>query len=326
MQHDYYQVLNVSESATEQEIKVSYKKLVLEHHPDRNNQSKESEEKFVLINQANDVLSDSVKRQQYDLTRKNGYSDGHFSNNSGGFNGNPFSNGTIDENFLREFLKQTQVFNQTTIKRVAVTVGLTLQEILNGKEITLFEQTKACNSCFGLKKEPNSQNVDCVTCSGIGEIKQKTTTTIPPGLARGFKLVKEYTTGQPNNKIQYHIGIDYILPENIIINQFGDVVEKIKIDYLTMILGGSLKKTMFDDKTITIVIPKMSGPGQQLRLKERGIPISPHSSRRTNYLFEIDLDFPEKITETEKELFEKLRSQKEIIENDNNTRAENIQT
>src|SRR3989304_9638513 len=63
---DYYQILGVTKSASEAEIKKAYRKLALEHHPDRNKGDKESEEKFKKVTKAYEVLSDLNKRKTYD--------------------------------------------------------------------------------------------------------------------------------------------------------------------------------------------------------------------------------------------------------------------
>jgi len=63
---DYYEVLGVSKTATDAEIKKAYRKLAMKYHPDYNPGDKEAEEKFKEINEANEVLSDAEKRQRYD--------------------------------------------------------------------------------------------------------------------------------------------------------------------------------------------------------------------------------------------------------------------
>ena len=66
MAKNYYDVLWVTKWASEEEIKKAYRKLAMKYHPDRNKGDKKAEEKFKEINQANDILSDPKKRQQYD--------------------------------------------------------------------------------------------------------------------------------------------------------------------------------------------------------------------------------------------------------------------
>ena len=63
---DYYSVLGVNKSSSEDEIKKAYKKLALKYHPDRNKNDKKAEEKFKEINEAYQVLGDSERKNQYD--------------------------------------------------------------------------------------------------------------------------------------------------------------------------------------------------------------------------------------------------------------------
>lgn len=67
---NYYDILGVGESADADEIKKAYRKLAMKYHPDRNRGDSSAEEKFKEINEANDVLSDSSKKSQYDAYRK----------------------------------------------------------------------------------------------------------------------------------------------------------------------------------------------------------------------------------------------------------------
>ncbi|MCK9275650.1 MAG: DnaJ domain-containing protein [Syntrophales bacterium] len=69
-QNDYYQILEVSENATDEQIKLAYRKLALQYHPDRNNGSQAASDKMKAINEAYAVLSDAEKRQNYDLMRR----------------------------------------------------------------------------------------------------------------------------------------------------------------------------------------------------------------------------------------------------------------
>ena len=73
---DYYELLGVTRNAGEEEIKKAYRKLALQHHPDKNPGNKQAEEKFKEISEAYQVLSDSQKRAQYDQFGHAAFGDG----------------------------------------------------------------------------------------------------------------------------------------------------------------------------------------------------------------------------------------------------------
>src|SRR5436190_14610077 len=68
---DYYQILGVDKKASQKEIKKAFRKLAVKYHPDKNPGNKEAENKFKLINEANEVLSDPEKRKKYDRLGEN---------------------------------------------------------------------------------------------------------------------------------------------------------------------------------------------------------------------------------------------------------------
>lgn len=73
MKHDYYSILGVSSSASDEEIKKAYRKLAMRYHPDRNPEDSESEEKFKEVNDAYAILSDQQKRQAYERSGRGHY-------------------------------------------------------------------------------------------------------------------------------------------------------------------------------------------------------------------------------------------------------------
>ena len=73
---DFYKVLEVSETASQEEIKKSYRKMSLMYHPDKNNGNLEAEAKFKKINEAYQTIGDEVERQKYDATRNNPFGPG----------------------------------------------------------------------------------------------------------------------------------------------------------------------------------------------------------------------------------------------------------
>ena len=89
---NFYEVLGVSEKATEEEIKKAYRKLSLQYHPDRNNNDQECVKKFQKIGEAYETLSDKQKRRDYDMTRNNPFL------NAFGSNNNEFNHGPMFHN------------------------------------------------------------------------------------------------------------------------------------------------------------------------------------------------------------------------------------
>lgn len=175
---DYYEVLGVSKSASDEEIKKAYRKKAIQFHPDKNPGDKESEEKFKEAAEAYEVLSDAQKRQRYDQF-------GHAGMGNGG-GGSQWS-GNMDDIFshfgdifgghfggFSGFGGGGQRSGGQRVNRgsdLRVKVRLTLKEIAEGVEKKIkVKKYVACSHCKGTGAEDPSSVTNCSTCHGSGRV------------------------------------------------------------------------------------------------------------------------------------------------------------
>lgn len=177
---DYYEVLGVDKTATENEIKIAYRKLAIKYHPDRNPGNAEAEEKFKEAAEAYDVLHDPQKRQQYDQFGFNAPGGGF--SGGGGFGGG-FSMDDIFSMFGDVFGGHGGGFSgfsgfgggaqhaQYRGSDLRLKVRLTLQEIATGvtKKFKV-KKDVPCSHCHGSGSEDGSGTSTCPTCQGRGVV------------------------------------------------------------------------------------------------------------------------------------------------------------
>lgn len=173
---DYYEVLGVDKSATEDEIKKAYRKIAIKYHPDRNPDDKDAEQKFKEAAEAYDVLHDPQKRQQYDQFGFNAPGGGFGGFSSGGMNMDDIFSMFGDifggrGGFGGGFGGGRQRPQQYRGSDLRLKVKLSLKEIATGttkkfkvrKDIT-------CSHCHGSGAEAGSTSETCPTCNGSGVV------------------------------------------------------------------------------------------------------------------------------------------------------------
>lgn len=178
---DYYEVLGVARSASEDEIKKAYRQLALKYHPDRNPGNKEAEEKFKEAAEAYEVLSDAEKRRRYDQLGHDGlrgtnYRD--FTNVNDVFSafgdifGQGFGGGIFEEVFGGGQRRRRTGHGQPG-SDLRIRLPLTLEEIASGVEKKLkVRRQKACETCKGSGAKGSSGRSTCPQCNGTGELRQ----------------------------------------------------------------------------------------------------------------------------------------------------------
>jgi len=172
---DYYEILGISRTATEVEIKSAYRKLALQFHPDRNPDKPEAEERFKECAEAYEVLSNADKRARYDRFGHQGMRMGQdyqgFSNINDIFSA--FGGSIFEEIFGggRRSSHGGAAFGQPG-SDLKVRLPLTLEEIATGVEKTIsVKKMIVCQDCSGRGAQSASGIVTCTQCGGTGEIR-----------------------------------------------------------------------------------------------------------------------------------------------------------
>jgi molecular chaperone DnaJ len=334
---DYYQILGVTRSASPEEIKSAFRKLAFQYHPDRNH-DQDAEERFKVINQAYQVLSDAEGRANYD-------------SNSGRrcFDGSDLISdlGDVFENFFGGITarkRQPQRGND-----IHYHLSLSFEEAVLGtvKEIE-FIRTENCSKCHGSGSEPGSELIKCPQCNGYGELKRRQSgffgsfinrvtcgychgegiITLKPcsqcqgtGRERKFtRLIINMPAGvNKNSQIRINnqgdVGKRGGSPGNLYLNisvrghkfferEGNDIIYKLPVNFAQAALGDEVEIPTIDGKT-TIKIPPGTESGLIIKLQNKGIPFL-NQPGRGDQLVKIRVATPQKLNEKERQLFYEL--------------------
>jgi molecular chaperone DnaJ len=178
---DYYEVLGVAKGASKDEIKRAYRKLAIQHHPDRNPGSKDAEEKFKEATEAYEVLADERKRRAFDqygfagVKGMGGPTPGDFSTifrdfedifgDLGGFFDSFFGGGTRSRRSGREFT------NHGSDLRYDLEIPF-LEAAFGAKIDITYSRAERCDTCKGTGADKGSGRRVCPTCGGSGQVRR----------------------------------------------------------------------------------------------------------------------------------------------------------
>jgi molecular chaperone DnaJ len=179
-QKNYYEILGVSKTATQDEIKSAYRKMAKQYHPDFHPGDAAAAEKFKEVNEANAVLSDEQKRKQYDFELEHpGMSGGN------GMGGNPFSGGGFGgfEDIISSMFGGMGGMGGRTQRGPArgadieQTINLSFLDAIKGcsKEVS-YMRNEPCPSCRGTGAKGGTAYKTCSRCGGSGKVKFQTDT------------------------------------------------------------------------------------------------------------------------------------------------------
>ena len=230
---DYYEVLGVGKSASDDELKKAYRKLAKQYHPDMNPGNKEAEAKFKEVNEAYEVLSDKDKRAKYDQFGHAGvdpnFGAGGFGGGFGGFDMGDIDLGDIFGSFFGGgFGGQRKADPNAPQRGASLRASITIKfaEAMTGceKEISL-NRMETCDSCRGTGCASGTTAEVCPDCRGTGQIRIQRggggfafSTTAPCSKCRGTgKLIHQpcpdcrgegQVRRQRNIKVRIPAGID----------------------------------------------------------------------------------------------------------------------
>lgn len=289
---DYYRILGVERSATQQEIRNAYRKLAKQYHPDLNKENPRAQEQFQAINEANEVLGDPEKRKKYDEYGENwkhaeefeaqrrqyeAARDSRPNDSFGSYSFGGFSNKGGFSDFFEELFGRHRKRRGEDIQ---TTLTLPLSEIMatQKKVITV-----------------NGKNIRI---------------TIPAGIGEGQKIrLKGHGEALPDGEngdlyITFHT-----TPLRGFTRQGNDLHATLATDLYTALLGGEALLPTLDGNSLRIQVKPGTQPGSKLRLQGRGIPVYRHEERRGDLILTIKVEFPS-LNERQKELLRQMRETK----------------
>lgn len=337
---DPYEILGVGRSATETDIKVAFRRLAVQHHPDRNQADPEAQTRFKEINAAYQILSDPQKRAAFDRYGEAAFRPG------GGGPGVDFGDfGGLDSIFsdlLGAFGLRTGEGSQ-----VKKTLELTFEESARGvKKKISYERLDLCSGCGGRGAAPGARIETCPACGGRGRVRYQQaflpialerpcstcrgTGSLPSdrcprcdgaGVARtertleidvpaGIEPGSSRTLSGEGHRLRpqqpagdLEILID-VAPHPFFRRSGDDVLCRVPVTFTQAALGGEVTVPTLDGK-VKLRIPASCQPGAVLRIRGHGFPHRLRSGSG-DQLVEVSVEVPEHLTDRAKSLLQEL--------------------
>ncbi len=320
---DYYQLLGVNRTATEKEIKQSYRRLARKHHPDFNPGDKSAEAKFKEITAAYEVLSDPEKRRKYDqfgdqwqyaeqFAKSGGRENVRWDSNKGGTTfefGNLEDFGNIFQGLFSDFDKGPRTRHQPQHSQdIEYPIEVTLKEAYHGsKRIIQLQTEELCNACSGTGKVGNRI---CTFCNGSGRRgnPRRLEVKIPAGVKDGSRIRlagKGRSLRAGGNKGDLYLTVK-VLSHQLFERKGDDLYTGVSIPLVTAILGGEAQLPTLNGNVI-LKIPPETQNGRSFRLAGKGMP-QLGNTKYGDMFVKVKVLLPANLTEEEKQLFERLRS------------------
>jgi DnaJ-class molecular chaperone len=293
---NYYETLGVPENARDEDIKKAFRRLAKKYHPDLNPGDKSAEARFKEINEANEVLSDRKRREDYDAVRSGAFSGGFRpggpSGWPGGFGfekgGRVYHTETVDFDDILSDLLRGGVAGGVPGgqgRDVHTEVAVEFMDMANGavREIR-YNRPVACPSCGGTGR---SGRKGCTRCfgSGITEREERVKVKIPAGAQDGSKI---RVAGKGEEAAGRGRSGDLVITLRMIPHPYfrregNDILLDVPIHYSEAVKGAKISVPTIDGP-VKVSIPPASSSGRKLRLRGKGVPVPGTVSRGDQYV------------------------------------------
>lgn len=289
---DYYKILEIPKTASEGDIKSAYRKLARKYHPDLNPANKEAERKFKELNEANEVLSDPVKRKKYDKYGKDWkhadqfekanqqQNQAHSNDNQQQSSGN-FS-GDFSDFFESMYGSEAGSGNRNTKFRgqdLNAELHLNLKDVYKAQQQTLIVNGKNIRLNF----PAGIENGQIIKITGHGN----------PGV-----------NGGPNGDLYITFSIQN---ETKFKRAGSNLYVNVDLDLFTALLGGEALVDTFDGKVKLKVAPETQA-GTKVKLKGKGFPVYKKENEFGDLHITYQIKLPANISEREKELLTEFKN------------------
>ena len=339
---DYYEILMVERTASDSEIKTSYRKLALKYHPDRNQGDKDAEERFKEAAEAYAVLSDGEKRARYDQF-------GHAGVTGAGGQGPGFNPDTFSDfsDILGDF------FGFGGSRRAGPARGsdlrfdleISFEESYTGTETTIqIPREETCESCKGTRAAKGSSPETCSQCRGTGQLRfqqgflvvarpcntcgatgqvvrnpcpacrgagriskdRRVTVRIPAGIDNGqrLRLHGEGEHGALGGPTGDLYVVVHVKPHPVFRREEDDLFVEVPVPYPVMTMGGAFQ-VEGPAGPLTVDVSAGTPSGAVISFRGKGMP-SVSGRGKGAFHVRVVVDVPRKLAKDQKKLIEQL--------------------
>ncbi|KAC9839125.1 hypothetical protein R6Q59_006763 [Mikania micrantha] len=305
---DYYNILKVHRTVSDEDLKKSYKKLAMKWHPDKNISStsdKLAETKFKQISEAYYVLSDPKKRQIYDLYGEEGLKSGMHDESSPNFTTKSGSRFRFDPRDADEIFAEFFYGSDGGDRKKGDSDGVLKNS--NQKSVRKAETVENKLSCSleelykGSKRKMQISRIVLDDSGKPGSLDEILTIHIKPGWKKGTKITfPEKGNQEPGAAPGDLIFVVDEKPHDTFKRDGNDLVFTKRITLLEALTGKTIKVTTLDGRSLVIPITDIIKPGHEEVIQNEGMPISKEPGKKGNLRIKIDIKFPSRLSGEQK--------------------------